>query len=187
MESEVDERVRSRPLYSPIGIQEKAHFHLFIAEVNDECDLPSLFELCGSQSKKWLVLLAADVDAMKKATVTTPPMIELNDTLSSLPLSSHLYVAGGEPFMWDVYQIAITAGLLAEQISLMPPKSSARRVFCTHCYTVMNNIHYTPYTCEGCQRPLLVRDHFSRLHGAYVGLNINAEDVNDIPPTEALT
>ncbi|WP_319381283.1 hypothetical protein [Thiomicrorhabdus sp.] len=46
---------------------------------------------------------------------------------------------------------------------------------------------YSPFECPGCHRLLLVRDHFSRIHSAYVGVQINAEDPEDIPPTEELS
>ncbi len=191
MESAYDARIKSRPLYSPIVVRDNAAFHLFIAEESTEGQASGLlwiFNECQSQVKSWLGLSADDVlifsKNMRPASVKSE---ELSLALSSLPLASQVYVSGSESFMWDMHNLLIDAGLLTEQVSLMTPTSSIRRVFCTHCYTVMEKVEHTPVTCQGCQRPLLVRDHFSRVHGAYVGLNVNAEDVNDIPEKEALT
>ena len=178
MESVDDDRIKSRPLYSPIVIRENAAFHLFIEEKGPETsDLINMFEQCQSQAKSSLNISAEDVIELSK---------EFDLALSSLPLAAHVYVSGTESFIWDVHNLLIKKGLLTEKISLMQPSSTARRVFCTHCYTIMDGVTHTPVTCVGCQRPLLVRDHFSRMHGAYVGLNVNAEDENDIPEKEAL-
>ena len=193
MESVDDDRIKSRPLYSPIEIRENAAFHLFVEEqsVGDKqaepSDLANLFEQCQSQVKSWLNPSAQDVLELSKGMAqNSEASKEFALALSSLPLAAHVYVAGTESFIWDVHNVLVNAGLLTEQISLMKPNSTVRRVFCTHCYTVMEDVTHTPVTCAGCQRPLLVRDHFSRVHGAYVGLNVNAEDENDIPEKEAL-
>lgn len=191
MESAYDARIKSRPLYSPIVIRENAAFHLFISEESVEnrtSDLFRLFNECQSQVKHWLGLSVEDVFVYSQnVSPITAESEALSRVLSTLPLASQTYVSGSESFMWDIHNLLIAAGLLTEQVSLMAPTSSVRRVFCTHCYTVMQKVEHTPVTCQGCQRPLLVRDHFSRVHGAYVGLNVNAEDVNDIPEKEALT
>jgi ribosome maturation factor RimP len=50
----------------------------------------------------------------------------------------------------------------------------------------MDDIGHTPVICAGCKRPLLVRDHFSRFLGAYVGVQINAEDPTEEPATKEL-
>ncbi|MEO9275502.1 hypothetical protein ABFY09_11600 [Marinomonas sp. 5E14-1] len=56
----------------------------------------------------------------------------------------------------------------------------------SHCHSVMEGIVETPIHCHGCGLLLLVRDHFSRAHGAYVGLNIKAEDSTEILGREVL-
>jgi len=188
MESVDDDRIKSRPLYSPIVIRENAAFHLFIEEKGPEpSDLINMFEQCQSQAKSSLNISVEDVIELSKGVAQNISALKECDlALSSLPLAAHVYVSGTESFIWDVHNLLIKKGLLTEQISLMQPSSTARRVFCTHCYTIMESVTHTPVTCVGCQRPLLVRDHFSRMHGAYVGLNVNAEDENDIPEKEAL-
>lgn len=202
MEGAYDGRIKSRPLYSPIEIKEKAAFHFFIEEGKSKKSddqgastpgLLGLFNQCQSSVKNWLNLDSADISAVSKGDqgksihLQSAESEEFALALSSLPLAAQVYVSGSESFMWDVHNLFISAGLLTEQVSLMQPTSTIRRVFCTHCYTVMEEVTHTPVACEGCQRPLLVRDHFSRFHGAYVGLNVNAEDVSDIPEKEALT
>lgn len=178
---ETDTRVKSKPYYESIAANDKADFYLFIGELDQSTHLQTLFDDCPG-SKKEIVTFHLNELSQKTDSITLSvcPSL-LSELFSILPVSSVLYISGTEAFLWDVQTLAIDAGLLPEQINLIAPTSLARRVFCTHCYHVMENITHTPVVCEGCGLPLLVRDHFSRCHSAYVGLNINAEDAGDIP------
>lgn len=112
---------------------------------------------------------------------------KLSSLLAALMPNTTLYVQGSEAFMWDVNSLAIAQGMVEEQIKMLEPITHERRVYCTHCYTVMEGVTHTPVVCSGCGRNLLVRDHFSKLHGAYVGLQIDAEDPADLPDVEELS
>ncbi len=50
---------------------------------------------------------------------------------------------------------------------MLEPISDLRRVICTHCFTIIDNVSEVITTCSGCQRELEVQDHFSEVHGAY--------------------
>lgn len=186
MEAELDPGIKSRPRYQSVALKDKAGFSLFVVEEGQESSLDSLYQSC-SGGKLLLSFKLSDLsDYSSKEFDRTVCPEELAEAFAGLPLSAQIYVSGSEAFLWDVQKLALAAGLLAEQVNLSQPTTSARRVFCTHCYTVMENVLYSPVTCSGCGLPLMVRDHFSRPLGAYVGLNINAEDGAEIPQEEAL-
>jgi len=105
-----------------------------------------------------------------------------------LPVSSNVYLAAKrESVLWDRHNLDVKSGMASEQIKMLKPLGNERRLFCTHCYTVTEDVTHSPFECPGCHRLLLVRDHFSRIHSAYVGVQINAEDLDDVPETEELS
>ncbi len=172
---EIDPRIKSRPLYGPVSIRPKARSHLF---VGSSAELDSLFDSLPEEQRARITCeegkLTADVRA------------RLETAFAELPIASAVYVAGDEAFIWDVRNLALAAGMGEEQVQLCQPTSNARRLFCTHCYEYTEGVTHSPQACSGCGRLLLVRDHYSKLHGAYVGVQINAEDPADIPETEEL-
>jgi len=174
---EFDERVKSRPEYPPVKLNLKQQQQVFISATGNNATFRKMFNDCeaqlGSERVTWLVV-HQDLDRV------------LQETAADLPLATAVYVAGTEAYMWDVYNTLIGLDFAPEQIQMLAPESTARRLFCTHCYTVMEGVTVTPHTCEGCGELLLVRDHFNRLHGAYVGVSINAEDRSEVPAEEAL-
>ena len=167
---ELDPAVKSRPDYPPVAIDTRASHQVFIAQDSEQDNLMALSEHCQNGEKLSVVC----------------PANEIPSSLGELPLSTALYVSGTEAYLWDVHNQLTQMGFGADKIQLLAPDSAARRLFCTHCYTTMEGVTHTPYTCTGCGRPLLVRDHFSRVLGAYVGVQINAEDPADLPETESL-
>lgn len=182
--------IKSRPVYEPIDIDDSVQEHVFIAQTGAAADIKALFAQCSSHHKScWIVGddTAPATDGAKPVAVDAQKST-FSELFSQLPVSCNLYVAGmTEGFLWDIHNLAIAAGLAAEQVKKLPPKTTQRRLFCTHCYTLTEGVTYSPYECPGCHRLLLVRDHFSKRHGAYVGVQINAEDPDDIPPKEELS
>ncbi|BFM48220.1 dimethylamine monooxygenase subunit DmmA family protein [Marinomonas sp. THO17] len=186
MEADFDSSIKSRPLYQAISINDKAIFSLFVVEAGQDSNLQALYQFCDTQKAIITLPLTELSDSSLKGFERTICPDVLSVAFANLPMSAQLYVSGSEAFLWDVHKLAVQAGLLAEQIRLSQPTTPARRVFCTHCYNQMENVLHTPVECSGCGLPLLVRDHFSRRLGAYVGLNINAEDKTELPAREAL-
>ncbi|MEP0074210.1 MAG: dimethylamine monooxygenase subunit DmmA family protein [Marinomonas sp.] len=175
--------VKSKPSYQAVEIDPTVGMSLFVGEVDQSSAMDTLSESLSADRKHILHFALTDW-AKENADKRAPSA--LAEAMAGLPMSSKIYVFGTEAFLWDIHQFAVGAGFMSEQVALNEPASTARRVFCTHCYTVMENITETPVVCQGCGLLLLVRDHFSRAHGAYVGLNINAEDPSEIPEKEAL-
>ncbi|MEP3349395.1 MAG: dimethylamine monooxygenase subunit DmmA family protein [Marinomonas sp.] len=175
--------MKSKPSYQPVEIDLTASMSLFVGEEGRSDAMTEVSEKLGADKKT--VLYFSVSDWATEGSGKLPPQALLN-AMASLPMSSKIYVFGSEAFLWDIHQFALGAGFMSEQVKLNESASSARRVFCTHCYSVMEDVVETPIHCQGCGLLLLVRDHFSRAHGAYVGLNINAEDPTEIPEKEAL-
>jgi hypothetical protein len=184
MQTEIFISPSNLPIYSSVVINEKSDFHLFIKEVDLTEAFDALFISISDAKKRSMITLSDDVDSDDQSLMSKEALAPL---LASLPLNTSVYLQGSEAFMWDVNSIAIEQGMVADQINMLTPISKQRRLFCTHCYTITEGVTHSPAVCSGCQRNLLVRDHFSRLHSAYVGLQIDAEDPADLPPVEELS
>ncbi|WP_299204485.1 dimethylamine monooxygenase subunit DmmA family protein [uncultured Amphritea sp.] len=167
MQTEQLNGVVSKPAYSSVELNPKSRFHLFIAEQNVTAEMQSIYDECSSDKKIAVYNDASDT--------------QLIESLALFPLAGTLYLAGTEPFIWRVASHARQAGMCPEQIRMMTPVSRERHLFCCHCYTVTEGVTYSPYVCDGCGLSLEVTDHFARLHSAYFGYQVNAEDSADMP------
>lgn len=116
-----------------------------------------------------------DLNAVAQALAQTHPLV-----------SDRLYVQGSEPFVWAVVQAAGSAGWRPEQWQLAHAGSLQRRVWCTHCHQFTENVSTSIVTCAGCARHLLVRDHFSKRHGAFMGVMVDAEAPGEVPQAEEI-
>ncbi|WP_010324828.1 dimethylamine monooxygenase subunit DmmA family protein [Marinobacterium stanieri] len=179
---QIDPSIKSRPKYVAPELVASAGLQLFVSESDAGHLLEPLYRQCSESGAQWLVAEPGNAPG----TLADSLSGYLQRVLSDAPVTTRLYVAGSEGFLWDIRNQALSAGLVDEQIQLAPPISKARRLFCTHCYTLMEGVTSSPHTCSGCGRLLLVRDHFARLHGAYVGVQINAEDPEEQLEQEVL-
>jgi dimethylamine monooxygenase subunit C len=101
-------------------------------------------------------------------------------------VSDRLYVQGTEPFVWSVALAAAQAGWQSGQLQLAHAGSLQRRVWCTHCHGLTEAVTSSIVACAGCARQLLVRDHFSKRHGAFMGVMVDAELPGCVPPAEEI-
>jgi hypothetical protein len=53
-----------------------------------------------------------------------------------------------------------------------------------HCRTTAEDVKTNIVNCAGCRRWLLVRDHYSRRHAAYMGVMVDAEAPGELPPVK---
>lgn len=185
----MSESIKSRPVYEPVEIDSQVLNHVFISENNLIKALKDLYLKCGNENKQcWVITDNSDLEAFTvdaEVIQKTKLTEELTKKLINLPISTNLYLAAySESFLWDVHRLAQSLGFADEQIKKLQPLTKERRLFCTHCYTMTEGVTHSPFECPGCKRLLLVRDHFSKIHGAYVGVQINAEDPCDIPESE---
>lgn len=116
-----------------------------------------------------------DLTAVAQALAETAPRV-----------SDRLYVQGTEPFVWAVVQAAGLAGWKPEQWQLAHAGSLQRRVWCTHCHQFTEGVTTSIVACAGCARHLLVRDHFSKRHGAFMGVMVDAEAPGEVPQAEEI-
>ncbi len=177
MQVEMIPGVKSRPVYTPVTVNPRSQRQIFIAQDQIPAALQSLYDGC-EQGEKSLLAVVTTGAAADGGVLSADDLAQL---AASLPQSSSFYLAGSEAFMWDMARLLTDAGFIRDQIAMLAPLSKERRLFCTHCYTLMDHVTHSPHVCSGCGRALLVRDHFSKIHRAYVGVQINAEDPADLP------
>jgi hypothetical protein len=121
------------------------------------------------------VLALPDLAALSKALAEQPVLV-----------SDRLYVLGTEPFVWSVAEAAALAGWTPEQSQLCHAGSLQRKLWCTHCHSITEGVTTSIVTCSGCGRSLLVRDHFSKRHGAFMGVMVDAEVPGLLPQAEEI-
>jgi ferredoxin-NADP reductase len=96
-------------------------------------------------------------------------------------MGTRLYVAGPESFIGTAMQLALEFNLNKDEIRAEECGTLARRVHCVHCRSVTENVRTNIVTCSGCGLHLLVRDHYSRRLGAYMGVMADAEAPGELP------
>ena len=97
-------------------------------------------------------------------------------------MGTRLYVAGPESFIGVAMKLALEFDMNKDEIRAEELGSSARRVYCVHCRTTSEDVKTNIVNCAGCRRWLLVRDHYSRRHAAYMGVMADAEAPGELPP-----
>lgn len=172
--------IKSRPVYQPLQPDTTALRHWLVLEAaaqnSGDCQLlAEVFAPVAGALQVWSigplslnglpVTALADTSALAGALAQASPF-RVND---------RLYVQGTEPFIWSVAALATAAGLVPEQQRLAHAGSLRRRVWCTHCHSFTEDVTTNTVPCAGCGRHLWVRDHFSRRHGAFMGVMVDAE------------
>jgi hypothetical protein len=109
---------------------------------------------------------------------------EFRRRLDAAFMGTRLYVSGPENFIGRVLQIALQYDLNKDEILAEDCGTRARRVFCIHCRTTLENVTANIANCVSCGRWLLVRDHYSRRLAAYMGVMVDAEVPGELPPIE---
>jgi dimethylamine monooxygenase subunit C len=113
----------------------------------------------------------------------TPALLEgFRAILARSLMGTRLYVAGPESFMGLVMKIALEFNLNKDEIRAEECGSLARRVYCIHCRATTESVRTNIVRCVGCERWLLVRDHYSRRLAAYMGVMVDAEAPGELPP-----
>jgi len=117
-----------------------------------------------------------------------PDLAALKLALTEQPVlvGDRLYVLGTEPFVWSVADVASHVGWTHAQWQLCHTGSLQRKVWCTHCHGITEGVTTSIATCAGCGRSLLVRDHFSARHGAFMGVMVDAEVPGVLPQAEEI-
>lgn len=137
---------------------------------------------------------ASDVERFKAAAVAdvssfadTPALLErFKGILEQSLMGTRLYVAGPESFIGLVMKIALGFNLNKDEIRAEECGTLARRVYCIHCRATTDDVRTNIVRCVGCDRWLLVRDHYSRRLAAYMGVMADAEAPGELPPVKEI-
>jgi dimethylamine monooxygenase subunit C len=187
--------IKSRPIYTPLARDPAGRAHLLVT--NGAAPPPDAFAPGTSAAdfaETWSVashsqavpapLAGSGSQAFRSASHL---LDMLRHRLARETMGLRLYAVGAEHFCWDVASSASAAGMGREEFSLFATGKPSRRVVCVHCRTLNEDARTNLITCAGCQAQLLVRDHFSRLGNAFMGVQIDAEVPGETIALEELT
>jgi ferredoxin-NADP reductase len=201
--------IKSKPVYAPLQADIRGRYHLMlgmgvgaapllrvIAEMRAASpqslkDTRILFVPGGAgqtgaaqtgavpEVAQFKLAAVADVQSFRG----TPDLLErfraiLGDSL----MGTRLYVAGPESFIGLAMKIALEFNLNKDEIRAEECGTLARRVYCIHCRATTESVRTNVVRCVGCDRWLLVRDHYSRRLAAYMGVMADAEAPGELPP-----
>jgi hypothetical protein len=183
--------ITSRPTYQALQPASGPGQHWLVLQAGNvtealQAELAQAFAPVQNRMQAWWVGTGALATAQA---ALLPDLVALQHALAQLPpvqVSDRLYVLGTEPFLWSVAGAAAQAGWSAEQWQLCHAGSLQRRVWCTHCHGFTEDVTTSIVACAGCGRHLLVRDHFSKRHGAFMGVMVDAEVPGVVPQAEEI-
>ncbi|MEP6884819.1 MAG: dimethylamine monooxygenase subunit DmmA family protein [Gammaproteobacteria bacterium] len=203
--------IKSKPVYAPLQADIRGRYHLMlgmgvgaapllrvIAEMRAAA-APSLnntrvlFVPAAAQSRgdgaTHEAGAAPEVEHFKATAVgdvqsfaETPALLaQFRSILERSSMGTRLYVAGPESFIGLVMKIALEFNLNKDEIRAEECGSLARRIYCIHCRATTEEVRTNIVRCVGCERWLLVRDHYSRRLAAYMGVMVDAEAPGELP------
>lgn len=190
--------ITTKPIYGTLVWQKNATHHFVVVAGEGGKALLKLFQQMVPKQATTIFYLAED-DASKKYADTVQKMtgetITICDSLDSLLdsvkaalehcyMGTQFYVAGEEGFIWPVAKTLSEFGVDDRNVFKEQTGSLARRVFCVHCETINENVHHDIHQCDTCGLNLIVRDHFSRHWGAYMGFMVDGETPGEIPAAQ---
>lgn len=183
---------KSRPIYEPLAIDPAGRAHLI---VSDLAAIPEVSWSGGPPDQSietWLVktiapgIQAPETGAIRAFRAPADLLSHLAARLAREPVGLRLYAIGTEAFVWDAANVARAAGMGKDEIFLAQAGSLRRRVYCTHCKTMIEDVTTNITPCRACGAALFVRDHFSRRLAAFMGVKVDAEIPGEIPELKVL-
>ena len=181
---------KSRPVYTPFGLDPAGRAHLVVTSLDAP---PEGIEDSLANIEVWTVkhngpgVPAPIVAGLRPFRSTTELLVQLSHRLTRETAGLRLYAVGPEAFVWDAYNAAMAAGLHPSEISLHRAGPFVRRVYCSHCRTIIEGVPVNIVACPSCEAALFVRDHFSRRLAAFMGVKVDAEVPGEIPEAEVFT
>ncbi|MBS9477698.1 dimethylamine monooxygenase subunit DmmA family protein [Ancylobacter radicis] len=194
--------IKSRPVYERLRLDGAGRRHLVVSDAPR--DLPEVIdgvESAGGLLGYWMVASTATVDGQPQTAsaggnagevetrafrAVSHLMDRLTHRLAQESVGFRLYAIGEEGFIWEIARLAREAGLESYECQTAHAGSMRRKVFCVHCKTITSGVTTSLVACDGCGAHLVVRDHFSRTHAAFMGVLADAEAPGDLPPVEEL-
>lgn len=135
----------------------------------------------GTDMSARLQSLGADTFFRANDYATAQP--RLKKVFTDAKMGLQIYLTGTEGLIGQAQRDAMEAGLPHTAVQTEFRGSSVRRVQCVHCKGITENVRTDPFRCSHCGLNLFVRDHYSRRHAAFQGVNIDAEDPGQVPPS----
>ena len=165
---------KSRPLYSPLQCDPAGRRHLVVCQAASDSGLGAFGGDGVGTVEVWAV--AEGSCRIDRRFASPAEMLEeMGRRLRTETMGLRLYALGDEAFLWDVFGLASAAGLGRQEVRLSRIGTPSRRVYCTHCSTLNEDVGADLVVCRGCGLTLSVRDHFSRRLAAFMGVNADAE------------
>ena len=193
--------IKSKPVYAPLAPDLTGRYHLMVGHgVGHEPLMRVLRDLHAAAPDsgvrtRVLCVAAADrqlavCEELKSTGAADVRLFDQSDALlddfrnvlSHSVMGTRLYVAGPESFMGLVMRVARQFNLNKDEVRAEECGSLARRVYCIHCQTAVENVTTNIVQCGDCNRWLLVRDHYSSRLAAYMGVMVDAEAPGQLPP-----
>ena len=192
--------IKSKPVYAPLQADTRGRYHLMLGMGVGAAPLLRVIaemRVAAAQLLKNTRVLfvsdagaASEIEQFKAAAVgdvqdfpsTFVLLEQFRVILGQSLMGARLYVAGPESFIGLVMKIAIEFNLNKDEIRAEECGTLARRVYCIHCRATTENVRTNIVRCVGCERWLLVRDHYSRRLAAYMGVMADAEAPGELPP-----
>jgi dimethylamine monooxygenase subunit C len=195
--------IKSKPVYAPLQADTRGRFHLMLGMGVGAAPLLRVIDEMRSAAahslKHTRVLFVPEAGAAHAAPgieqfnaaalgeVQTfahpqPLLDQFRAILGQSLMGTRLYVAGPESFIGLAMKIALEFNLNKDEIRAEECGTLARRVYCIHCRSTTENVRHNIVRCLGCERWLLVRDHYSRRLAAYMGVMVDAEAPGELPP-----
>ena len=189
----VEKAILSRPRYGVLVVRPGAS-HLMLADGDGAGAILDLALDAAVLAATHIIYVpgangvdrAADLQALGAAQFLRAPTFatalpRLQKVLVDAHMGLQIYAAGTEGLMGQVQREVVAAGLPHTALQMEHRGSLARRVQCVHCKGITENVVHDPFQCSHCGLHLFVRDHYSRRHAAFQGVNIDAEDPGLVP------
>jgi dimethylamine monooxygenase subunit C len=191
--------IRSRPVYAPLEARPGAA-HLIVADgegaeavmamlgkASDHSGIPSAAHVmyCPGPTRVDMSekLQALGVRQFFKAPTIPALLPRLSRVLQDAHMGTQFYLAGSEGLIGQAEREIMATGFPFAAIQKEHRGTTLRRVQCVHCKGITENVATDPFVCSHCGLNLFVRDHYSRRIAAFQGVNIDAEDPGQIPPS----
>lgn len=110
----------------------------------------------------------------------------LDSFLAGAKMGTRLYISGSEGFIGTSMQVATSYGMNRDEVLREHAGSFVRRVWCAHCGHYSENVARRVFQCPGCERNLVVRDHYSGRLAAFQGVKADGEVPGELPEDEEL-
>ncbi|TVT79784.1 dimethylamine monooxygenase subunit DmmA family protein [Acinetobacter colistiniresistens] len=164
--------MNSTPIYqAATALQFQSGSTLFLFQHTQHADAQLLLQKFAFEDQSNLLILAE----MPNADTDLDQYLQrIQQRMQHATTGWHAVVYGDEAFIWRVMQTLLATGLMQDEISLIS-STGPRQVYCVHCGHQQLYSQQDYCDCEQCGVHLLVRSHFSRRLGAYMGVCADAD------------